>query len=216
MADSVNPQSLPGGFDLYGGYDDGAYNNVVAIKERFPDKTVLAFTVFASDDFGDCLDVESGDATPGEAPGWVQQRRAAGHKGPLVYMSESAWLQVRQAFQDQKVTEPGYIVAAYPGEGAIIPPGAVGHQWIDRGPYDESVMDDYLPGIDPAPPAPPKKDEEDMPLYITNSKGTGFVVATDLSSKRGVIDGEDAGALLATGLYERVAMTDAMLDTIPG
>ncbi len=27
----------------------------------------------------------------------------------------------------------------------------VGHQWIDHGPYDESIVVDYLPGIDPNP-----------------------------------------------------------------
>jgi hypothetical protein len=32
----------------------------------------------------------------------------------------------------------------------VLPPGTVGHQWIDHGPYDESVIVDYLPGIDPS------------------------------------------------------------------
>lgn len=157
MADSVTPANLPAGFDLYGGYDDGLYDNVAAIRARFPGKTVIAFTVFPSDNKGDCLDVEKGDATPGQAPGWVVARRNAGHGGPLVYCSWSALPSVKAAFVSARVPEPGYIVAGYPApDGDAIPPGTVGHQWIDHGPYDESIVVDYLPGIDPSPvPAPP-------------------------------------------------------------
>ena len=159
MADSVTPANLPEGFDLYAGYVDGLYANIPAIRARFPGRTVVQIVVFASHDAGDCLDVEQGDATPAQAPGWVQRRRAAGHAGPLVYCSESVWPQVRQAFQSAGVPEPGYWVAGYPGSvGPNLYPGSVGHQWRDVGPYDESVMVDYLPGIDPAPvpdPVPP-------------------------------------------------------------
>ena len=151
-ADSVTPANLPPGFDLYGGYDDGNYNNVNAIKAMYPNKTVIHFTVFASDNFGDILDVENGDATPAQAPGWVKMRRAAGHGGPLVYCSEATWSQVRQAFQSAGVPEPGYWIAGYPGSvGHALYPGSIAHQWIDYGPYDESIVVDYLPGIDPVP-----------------------------------------------------------------
>ena len=151
-ADSVTPANLPAGFDLYGGYDDGLYNNINAIKAMYPTKTVIHFTVFASDNFGDCLDVENGDATPAQAPGWIKMRRAAGHGGPLVYCSEAAWSQVRQAFQSAGVPEPGYWIAGYPGSvGDALYPGSIAHQWVDYGPYDESIVVDYLPGIDPPP-----------------------------------------------------------------
>ena len=164
MADSVTVANLPDGFDLYGCYDDGLYNNVAECKTRFPNKPIVVFTVFASDNFGDCLDVETGDATSAQAPGWIGWRRKAGHLGPLIYCSESLWATVRAQFMAQNVPEPGYIVAGYPGSAGpagMYPPPAVGHQWIDRGPYDESVMVDYLPGIDPVPvpiPIPPPTD----------------------------------------------------------
>ena len=166
MADSVTVSNLPEGFDVYGCYDDGLYNNVAECKARFPDKPIVIFTVFAEDEIGDCLDVETGDASPSQAPTWVVRRRLAGHIGPLVYCSESIWSDVRAQFDIQKVAEPGYIVAGYPGSagpGGMYPPPAVGHQWIDRGPYDESVLVDYLPGIDPPPPVPtPTEENEDM------------------------------------------------------
>lgn len=177
MADSVTVADLPDGFDVYGAYDDGSYANLNAAKARFPDKTVLAFTVFAIDHFGDCLDVENGDATPAQAPGWVQARRAAGHGGPLVYCSEALWPTVKACFDNAKVAQPGYIIAGYPGSvGANLYPGSVGHQWIDRGPYDESVVADYLPGIDPAPsppPEPPTPKENDTMTTWSDLKSDG-------------------------------------------
>lgn len=166
MADSISLASLPAGFDMYGGYDDGHWPDAAAIAAKFPGKTVIRFTVSASDNEGDCLDVESGDATPAQAPGWVERRRQAGHGGPLVYCSWSLLPAVKTAFIQAGVVEPGWFVAGYPSpDGDAIPAGCVGHQWIDRGPYDESIVVDYLPGIDPAPkptpPAPTPKVQED-------------------------------------------------------
>lgn len=151
MADSVTPANLPPGFDVYAGYDDGSYNNIAQIKAMYPDKPVLAFTVFATDLIGDYLDVETGDATADEAPGWVASMRAQGHPDPGVYCSLALWPAVQQAFVAQNVPEPPYIIAAYPGPGPVMIQGAIGHQWIDHGPYDESVVADYIPGVDPAP-----------------------------------------------------------------
>lgn len=187
MADSVTVTNLPEGFDVYGGYTDGLYANMTALKARFPDKPLVGFTVFASDNFGDCLDVESGDATPDQAPGWIAARRLAGHPGPLVYCSESLWPTVRAAFSAQNVPEPGYIIAAYPGsagEGGMYPPPAVGHQFKDWGPYDESVVVDYLPGIDPAPVPPPPipPTEEDMlTSFVDGSQQHVFKLNADQS-----------------------------------
>jgi hypothetical protein len=152
--DSVSVNSLPGGADLYAGYDDGSYNDAAAIAAKEGGKTVLRITVNPNDNEGDVLDVENGDAIPAHAPGWVVRRRAAGHGGPLVYCSYSAWAAVKQAFSDMGVAEPGYWIAAYPGNGAALYPGSVGHQFVDHGGYDESVFVDYLPGIDPAPAKP--------------------------------------------------------------
>ena len=62
-------------------------------------------------------------------------------------------------------------------------------------------------------PVPPEEDE--MQLYTTNSKGTGFVVAADLSSKTGIVNGQDAGALFGTGQYIVVKLDDAQINAIP-
>lgn len=175
MADSVTVASLPVGMDLYAAYADGRYANLAAVRARFPAKTVISIAVSAADNEGDCLDVEQGDATPAQAPGWVQRRRANGHGGPLVYCSEATWPSVRAAFAAQGVPAPDYWVAGYPGaEGDAIPQGAIGHQWIDHGGWDESVMVDYLPGIDP--PIEPTK-EQVMQAIIVNEVVTVYAAS---------------------------------------
>ncbi|HXA33029.1 MAG TPA: hypothetical protein VNV87_12275 [Acidimicrobiales bacterium] len=161
MADSTELANLPPGFDLYAGYDDGAWPNAAAIAAQFPGKPVVRITVFPSDNEGDCLDVESGDAAPQDAPAWVQRRRAAG-ADPSVYCSEAIWQNVKDAFTVANEPQPHYWIAGYPGSvGEALYPGSVAHQWIDRGPYDESIVADYWPGIDP-PPVPPTEGEEEM------------------------------------------------------
>lgn len=114
---------------------------------RFPNAVHVRIAVRASTNDGHVLDVESGDATPQQAPGWVVMRRAAG-ADPTVYCSTSLWPSVRAAFQAANVTEPHYWVASYPGGGAVIPAGAVAHQYMDAGIYDKSVVADYWPGVD--------------------------------------------------------------------
>ncbi len=170
MADSIVPADLPDGFDLYGGYDDGLYDNVAAIKTRFPGKTVIAFTVFAQDNYGDCLDIENGNALVEQAPAWTGRRRASGHTGPLNYCAWENFPALRAQYIIQKVAEPWYIVAGYPApDGDAIPvvPGCTiaGHQWIDHGLWDESIVFDYLPGIDPDP-TPPTIEENDTVSVI--------------------------------------------------
>lgn len=156
MYDSINPNDLPSGADLYAGYDDGNWPDASTIQAKFAGKTVIRITTNSSDNEGDCLDVENGDASPIEAPAWVSQRRSSGLSNPLVYCAASNWQNVINAFNAQQIDEPSYWIAAYPGTGANIPPGAVAHQYQDIGPYDVSVVVDYLPGIDPAPtPNPP-------------------------------------------------------------
>ena len=116
----------------------------------------------------------------------------------------------------------GTRAAGYPApDGDSIPPGCVGHQWIDHRPWDESIMADYLPGIDPTPQQPPPSPikENDMPLFmVTNKAGTGFL--TDLLTKKvGIPDAADGAELaqkLAITYVPQGALDDAFIDAIPG
>jgi hypothetical protein len=187
MFDAIDVTSLPAGADVYAGYDDGHWPDAAAIAARFGGKPVVRITVLPGDNEGDVLDVESGDATPQQAPAWVQRRRADGHTWPTVYCSESVWSSVIAAFNDAGVPQPFYWVAAYPGAGAAVPAGAVAHQWIDHGAYDESVtVPTWPPGAVPAPvPIPPPTSSprgdtvlHTIPMPATDANGNGFVTTT--------------------------------------
>lgn len=151
MYDSVTPGSIPQSAAMVAGYVDGRYAWSAEGWARFPHAVHVPIAVFASTNAGVVLDVETGDATPAQAPGWVQRRRAAG-VDPSVYCNTSVWPSVRAAFTSAGVAQPHYWVAAYPGGGAVIPSGAIAHQYADPltsgGNFDLSVVADYWPGVD--------------------------------------------------------------------
>jgi len=78
--------------------------------------------------------------------------------------------------------------------------------------HGSQIQYDVLFGVyDPTP-----VEEDDMQdYYVTDKAGTGFVVAADLSSKTGIVDGADAGTLIATGQYKVITLSDAQINAIP-
>ena len=164
MYDAVDPADIPAGGDLVAGYLDGPLSKWPdAAWGKFAGKIRVGIAVFASTNDGHVLDIENGDATPAEAPGWVLRRRAAG-ADPSVYCGMSAWGEVRAAFQSGNIPEPHYWIADPTGQPHI-PPGAVACQWGFKGSYDVSSVMDYWPGVDngqtwgdpvnPSPATPP-------------------------------------------------------------
>jgi hypothetical protein len=168
LYDDIYAGNVPAGGDLYAGYGDGRYQDAAALAARFPRARVLRITVFASDNQGDVLDVETGDATPAQAPGWVVKRRAAGVE-PWVYMNFSTWGAVRDAFKAAGVPEPHYWVAQYDHD-ATIPflwalAGCVAKQYESTALYDISSVLDHIDGFD-APPAPPPAPPVNAPTTL--------------------------------------------------
>lgn len=162
MFDAIYPDQAPAGADIYAGYVGGNWPDFNGMKTAHPGKLYVSIAVNASER-AKMLDVETGDASPAEAPGWVLDQRAAGDPFPWVYMSESVWPQVQAAFAAQKVAPPLYVVASYsslPPDLAhppAIPVGAIGLQAYDYGGYDISFVAGFIPGFDPDPapiPAP--------------------------------------------------------------
>jgi hypothetical protein len=90
MYDSTNVGTLPPGADAYAGYVQGAFQTFAALKRLFAASGahLLSIAVFASGD-ADCLDIESGDATIAQAPGWVKRQLARGADRPCLYTSVS-------------------------------------------------------------------------------------------------------------------------------
>ncbi len=90
MYDSTNVGTLPHGADAYAGYVQGAFPTFAALERLFAASGVhlLSIAVFASGD-ADCLDIEVGDATIAQAPGWVKRQLARGAHRPCLYTSVS-------------------------------------------------------------------------------------------------------------------------------
>lgn len=150
MYDAVTAANIPGDAQIVAGYIDKIKLEPWSAGDwaRFPNAVKVQIVKKASTNAGHVLDVEPGDATPGEAPGWVRMRRAAG-ADPTVYCSLSTWGSVRQAFRDQGVPEPHYWIAHYDGDSTI-PAGAVAKQYrgnVAPG-IDISSVADYWPGVD--------------------------------------------------------------------
>lgn len=174
MYDGVTPASVPPGAALYAGYVNGKWQSYAGLVARFPTAKHVTICVNATGT-ARVLDVESGDATPEQAPGWCEDQRRAGEPYPVVYVGEDNWPSVRSEFGVQAVAEPLYWVAAYvddPSQVPAIPAGAIALQYFDYGGYDASVVADYWPGVDPAPipPALPKPPQtvpfEEDPVQI--------------------------------------------------
>jgi hypothetical protein len=150
MYDSTTATDIPVSAQIVGGYVDGLYRWSDADWARFPNAVKVRIAVFRPTDDGHVLDVESGNATPAESVDWVLMRRAAG-MDPSVYMNESTWPQVRQAFQARGVAEPHYWVAIWDNVPEFIA-GAVAKQYANSsqagGHYDLSEVADFWPGVD--------------------------------------------------------------------
>lgn len=140
MYDSVTATAIPTNAAVVAGYVDGAYAWSKADWARFPESVKVRIAVFARTNDGHVLDVENGDATPAQAPGWVRMRRAAG-LDPIVYCNASTWPSVISAFSSAGIAGPHYWIAQYDGNPAI-PSGAVAKQYNDPpgsgGEYDIS------------------------------------------------------------------------------
>lgn len=160
MYDSTAPGDIPLEAKMVAGYVDGPYAWPQSGWARFPDAVKVRIAIAPWTDDGEVLDVEQYDASPQQAPGWVQLRRRSG-ADPTVYCSRSAWPTVWSEFQRQGVPQPHYWIAQYDNVAAL-PSGAVAKQYIDPpqsgGHWDLSLVADFWPGVDAAPPAPAPPD----------------------------------------------------------
>jgi hypothetical protein len=99
MFDSTTPHAIPANAEMVAGYVDGAYRWTDADWARFPHAQQVRITVTADHSRGNCLDVESGDATPSQAPGWIRARHAAGVNYVTIYCNRSTLAAVDKACQ---------------------------------------------------------------------------------------------------------------------
>jgi hypothetical protein len=151
MYDSTAAADIPADAKMVAGYlPPSRYAWSAADWARFPHAVKVHIAIFATVDAGHVLDVEQGDATPAQVPGWVSMRRKAG-ADPTVYCSQSVWQTCRDACARAGVAEPHWWIARY-DNNPTIPAGAIAKQYANQTytgrHYDLSVVADYWPGVD--------------------------------------------------------------------
>ena len=131
--------AIPSNAAAVAGYIDGWYQSFPLLAKRFyPHAHILSIAVHADAEAA-CLDVETGDASPSEAPGWVRWMLARGHKRPVVYANRSTMPAVWAALSRAGIRrdQVRLWVADWTGSPHI-PPGYDACQWIDHGPHGEN------------------------------------------------------------------------------
>lgn len=88
MYDSVDVTLLPADAPAYAGYVNGSWPTFDKLKARFPKARLLSVAVQADRD-AECLDVETGDATVGQAPNWHARQVHRGLRRPAIYTQAS-------------------------------------------------------------------------------------------------------------------------------
>jgi hypothetical protein len=166
-----------------GGYGDGEFVWSAADWARFPASIVPLSIVTNAANQGDVLDVERGDATPAEVPGWVLHFDRPARRRPTIYSSRWTWPAVRQALHDAGLEAVLIDWWAATLDGTTDVPGAVAVQAFGSamtgGHYDESViLDPSWIGILPSPPQPSPalpthQEEPSMPITVARPDGSG-------------------------------------------
>ena len=207
MFDSVDVGQIPADAQAAAGYVDGRFANVAELRDRFPHAHILTIAVFAGHD-AECLDIETGDATPGQAVGWYARQRARGVARPCLYASAFVMdTEVIPAIRAAGIGRQAVRLwaAHYNGSPHICGPAsckelgidADGTQWTDRAMgrnLDESLLAADFFGAAPPPPATGWATAmiNDLPLVKQGDTGNDVRTAQALCIARGhatAIDG---------------------------
>lgn len=93
MYDSVDLTVIPASASAVAGYVGGAWPTFPEIVKRWPRAHHLSIAVSPDED-AEFLDVEKGDATPEDCPGWFRRQKARGVEKPGFYASVSVVPQI--------------------------------------------------------------------------------------------------------------------------
>jgi hypothetical protein len=207
MYDSIDPSKIPADAQIVAGYTSGHWVTFPTLAAKFPNAVLVSIAVNAAHD-ADVLDVEAGDATPMDAPGW-SLRQAANDRVPTIYCSQSVWPAVVEAFQSTHVPLPLYWMAHYDG-AATLPAGCVAKQYTDGQLHnapnnvpgcDTSIVADYWPGVDP-----PTKPIGDDPSVTPDD----LLKALDAAMTSTLAGTPVDGTKFIDGLAKRIAQFEAI------
>lgn len=215
--DSINPANTPPGANGYAGYVDGSWPDAAAMARQHPGKPVATFAIRAAD-YADCLDIENGAASIGQAPGWNTRQVARGLRKPADYISGSraqalvtfnaanGWPRPSWWLWTAHYTNKPHLCG--PPCGLGLTTWADATQWTDNTArnYDVSLTSDaFFAGIGatgpaPTPPIPYPSIEDDMKLFICNKSaffvnGNGNVVYIGMPPGLAALEAQYGGSV---------------------
>jgi hypothetical protein len=213
--DSIDPRAIPPS-DIVGGYGDGewiwspSWYDGSNGWDLHPEAKHLVFVVSAADQ-GDALDVEMGDATPQQAPGWVRSwNRQTGWRAAMLYCNRATWPDVVGALVaagiDPASPSVDYLIATLDGtSNVVVPTGAKPPVAIQcrgsaqtGGNFDEwcDIDADWAAGVFPAPPGPTPGPTPTLPQEIAPMSTSLGPTSSD-SFAAGYFQGQPANTALA-------------------
>lgn len=158
MYDTVTLGVVPASPQAVAGYVGGSWPTYAGLVKDFPHARHVSIAVNAGE-VADCLDVENGDATVGQAAAWFHRQTARGLKRPIIYTSISNAAALEQTLAAAGIARDAFLLwsAHYTLKPHICGPGcgfgnvtADATQWTDRAHelnLDESLCSDAFFGI---------------------------------------------------------------------
>lgn len=141
MYDSVTVEHIPAGATHIACYLNGLYANAGAMRKRFPHAVLVTITIDAEDLLADCIDCETGDATPAQAVAWAAAKIKRREK-PKIYANRSTMPLVWALLEHAGIRRDQVVlwVADWTSE-AHVPTGYDACQWYGgmTVAYDESL-----------------------------------------------------------------------------
>lgn len=149
LYDSITAADIPADVPAVAGYDNGIFAWSQTDWDRFTTPYKIVIAVSANWNGGHVLDIETGDATPSQGPGWVKMRQAAGLAVPCLYCNLSTQDAVVRACAEQRLVlgrDYTLWIAHYTGQPHALD-GASAVQYADPamgagGHYDVSNITD--------------------------------------------------------------------------
>lgn len=116
--DSVSVQNIPRDAKAAAYYVDGLYENEAAVKQRAPKARYTSIAVFSSGE-ADCLDIEPGNASVAEAPGWYRKMKLQRPKRkPIFYIGAATADELVHTLAEHGIKRSDYILwTAHYGAG---------------------------------------------------------------------------------------------------
>jgi hypothetical protein len=182
MYDSIDLSQFPSNPEAVAGYVGGYWPTYNDLVKKFPNAKHLSIAVTAAQR-ARCLDIEPGNATPSQGPGWFRNYADKSQGLPVIYAGASAINQVTSAMTNGGIARSQYLLwsAHYTYKEHICSPGGCGYpsvdgtQWTDKAHgrnLDQSLCSDAFFGKG-APAKPADAAPEDTQELITVVKADG-------------------------------------------